>query len=84
MQEGLKIGQRLVRVSSPMQSGELWNINDRPSLRFVKDAINLNRTGTVKLEVTEEEYRDIPLIPEDSSGSLLDNVEGAGPTIFPL
>ena len=59
-----------------MQSGELWKINERPSLRFVTDAINLNRSGSITLEVTEDAFQDVRPVSEDDGGSLLDNMEG--------
>lgn len=77
-QEGLKVKQRLMKLSSPMHSGasgEMWSINDRPSLRFVTDAIRLNRTGSITLEVTEDTFQDITPVP-DVETSLLDSVEG--------
>jgi len=33
LQEGLKVGQQLLAISNPSQPEDLWNLNERPSLR---------------------------------------------------
>jgi len=83
-QEGLKVGQQLLAISNPSQPEDLWNLNERPSLRFVTDAVRLSRSSTVTIEVTgggvdtsrasasqSSEPRD------ESEASLMDNIVAA-------
>ena len=79
VQEGLRVGQKLVAISSPMQSGssgEMWDINEKPSLRFVRDAIRMRRTGSIILELTSEPVlQDLDQISEDlPQSSLLESM----------
>ena len=81
MQEGIRERQKLLAISSPMQSGEMWPLNDKPSLRFVREAIGkLRRTPSVDLEFSRE---PVPLEAEREpaqapmlQSSLMQNVEG--------
>ena len=80
VQEGLRVGQKLVAISSPMQSGssgEMWDINEKPSLRFVRDAIRMRRTGSIILELTSEPVlQDLDQISEDlPQSSLLESIK---------
>lgn len=78
-QEGVKKGQKLLAISSPMQSGaagEMWTVNKRPSLRFVQDAVRMNRSGSITLELTEEALLSSAKISNDASMSLMDSMEG--------
>ena len=42
-------GQRLYEISDPIRSDEMWVLNDRPSLRFVRDALTMRRAPTIEL-----------------------------------
>lgn len=57
----------------------MWSINDRPSLRFVTDAIRLNRSADIVLELSREKIisDDTGAIMEDTSSTLLQSMEGA-------
>lgn len=79
VQEGVKVGQKLLAVSTPMPSGsggELLNVTERSSLRFVKDAIRMNRSGNVSIVLSR---LPINMSPEESEGaisSFLESVAG--------
>ncbi len=79
VQEGLKKGQKLLAISSPMQSGaagEMWQVTDRPSLRFVQDAVRMTRVSSITLDLTREATFSSARISEDAKTSLMDSVEG--------
>ncbi len=42
-------GQRLFEISDPIRADEMWVLNDRPSLRFVRDALTMRRAPTIDL-----------------------------------
>lgn len=46
---GIVRGQKLVGVSDPVRDSEVWELGDRPSIRFVRDAIRARRMGYVQL-----------------------------------
>mmetsp|Transcript_28172 Transcript_28172/g.71821 ORF Transcript_28172/g.71821 Transcript_28172/m.71821 type:complete len:268 (-) Transcript_28172:332-1135(-) len=48
-QAGIVRGQKLVGLSDPVRDTEVWDMGDRPSLRFVRDAMKLRRQGQIQL-----------------------------------
>lgn len=76
---GLRPGQRLIALSDPVRQQELWQLNERASLRFVRDAFRMRRTAMVTLVVTPapllladmqavEQARSAVLVDSSSSG----------------
>lgn len=47
---GLRPGHKVLAVSDPNRN-EMWQLRDRPSLRFVRDAIRMKQGPTVELVV---------------------------------
>ena len=79
LQSGLKKGQKLLAISSPMQSGasgEMWVVNERPSLRFVQDAVRMTRVSSITLDLTRDAILSSASISEDPKTSLMDSMEG--------
>lgn len=75
----MKKGQKLLAISSPMQSGasgEMWPVNERPSLRFVQDAVRMTRVSSITLDLTREAILSSASISEDPKTSLMDSMEG--------
>lgn len=77
--EGLKVGQKLSAISNPSQPGDMWSLNERPSLRFVTDAVRLTRQTSVTVEVTEiaASAAQGSDVKDDSEASLMDNMKEA-------
>jgi hypothetical protein len=48
---GIQPGMRLLQLSDPIQANQVWSLNDRASLRYVKDAVRMQRAGTICLTV---------------------------------
>lgn len=79
-QEGLKMGQRLLAISNPSQPEDLWTLNERPSLRYVLDAIRLTRNDSVTMEVSGKgkDAASASREPaEEAGGNLMDNIVSA-------
>ena len=47
-------GQRLLEISDPIRTTEMWVLNDRPSIRFVRDALLMRRADTIDLVLSQE------------------------------
>ncbi|PNH08534.1 hypothetical protein TSOC_004905 [Tetrabaena socialis] len=47
---GVRRGQKLNALSDPMRYGTMWNLQDRPSLRFVVDTFKMRRASPIDLE----------------------------------
>lgn len=56
--EGLRVGQQLLEMSDPVRLGERWELNDRVSLRFVKDAIRMQRGASIEFVLSAEPIPD--------------------------
>mmetsp|Transcript_40113 Transcript_40113/g.103823 ORF Transcript_40113/g.103823 Transcript_40113/m.103823 type:complete len:285 (-) Transcript_40113:213-1067(-) len=50
-QAGLREGCRLVAISDPARAGEMWVLNERVSLRFVRDSLRMRIAPTITLVV---------------------------------
>jgi len=52
---GILPGSRLLAISDPIRdNGPLWTLNDRASIRFVRDALRLRTSGTITIVVTSD------------------------------
>lgn len=49
MQAGVAVGMRISAVSDPMRPGVMWELKDRPSLRFVLDTLRMQRSNPVDI-----------------------------------
>eukprot|EP00191_Tetraselmis_sp_GSL018_P008669 CAMPEP_0177600636 /NCGR_PEP_ID=MMETSP0419_2-20121207/13770_1 /TAXON_ID=582737 /ORGANISM="Tetraselmis sp., Strain GSL018" /LENGTH=298 /DNA_ID=CAMNT_0019093725 /DNA_START=295 /DNA_END=1191 /DNA_ORIENTATION=- len=49
--QGVQPGSRLVAISDPVRNGELWELNERASLRFVRDSLQMRVSGRITLVV---------------------------------
>ncbi|GLI67414.1 hypothetical protein VaNZ11_011609, partial [Volvox africanus] len=49
-QLGVRRGQKLNALSDPMRYGTMWNLEDRPSLKFVVDTFKMRRSSPIDLE----------------------------------
>jgi hypothetical protein len=52
-QAGVRPGQRLLSISDPMNSG-MWDLNDRPSVRFVRDALAMRSSDSIDLVLSRQ------------------------------
>mmetsp|Transcript_1790 Transcript_1790/g.5212 ORF Transcript_1790/g.5212 Transcript_1790/m.5212 type:complete len:226 (+) Transcript_1790:764-1441(+) len=46
---GIEPGSKLVAISDPVRSGDLWELNERASLRFVRDSLQMRINGRITL-----------------------------------
>ncbi len=51
---GLRVGQKLLAISDPVRQNEMWQLNDRASFRFVRDAFRMRRWPVIELVVTPD------------------------------
>lgn len=51
---GVRPGQQLLSLSDPIRAGETWPLNERVSLRYVRDAIRMRRAPYIALELSAE------------------------------
>lgn len=54
----------------------MWQVNERPSLRFVQDVVRMTRVSDVTLELTRDAILQSASISEDPKATLLDSMEG--------
>lgn len=45
----MRPGQRLLSISDPMSATGMWDLNDRPSVRFVRDALAMRSSSSIDL-----------------------------------
>jgi hypothetical protein len=50
----MRAGQRLLGLSDPIRNSEVWELNDRPSLGFVADALRMRSGATVDFIVSPD------------------------------
>lgn len=53
-QAGLRLGQKLRKISDPVKKSEMWTISDNASLRFVRDAVRYRRPETIDLVIQDD------------------------------
>lgn len=86
---GLRVGQQLLAISDPVRQNEMWQLNDRASFRFVRDAFRMRRWPTIELVVTSEpcladelqavlQARSMQTVSSDSDSEGGDFFTGAG------
>lgn len=51
---GVRVGQQLLALSDPIRQDEVWSLNERVSLRYVRDALRMRRCDTLALELSLE------------------------------
>lgn len=51
---GLRPGQRLLSISDPMSATGMWDLNDRPSIRFVRDTLAMRSSDTIDLVLSRD------------------------------
>ncbi len=49
---GIRPGQQLFSLSDPIRPQETWFLNDRASLRYIKDAVRMRRAPFIMLELS--------------------------------
>jgi hypothetical protein len=60
---GILPGSRLLAISDPIRdNGPLWTLNDRASIRFVRDALRLRTSGTITIVVTSDRVVELEKI----------------------
>lgn len=67
---GLKSGQQLLSISDPVRYTEMWPLNDRASLRYVRDAIRYRRGDFISLVVSREPVQDLVTVTTISESSV--------------
>ncbi len=45
----MRVGQRLVGISDPVRQDEVWQLQDRPSLRYVRDVLRMRAPASITL-----------------------------------
>lgn len=78
VQAGVLRGQRLYEISDPIRADEMWVLNDRPSLRFVRDALSMRRAPTIDLVLSrmpEAEAVSAPAVSGMATSSASDESE---------
>lgn len=50
----MRPGQRLLSISDPMSATGMWDLNDRPSIRFVRDALAMRSSDTIDLVLSRD------------------------------
>lgn len=63
--EGLRPGQQLLAISDPVRP-DIWPLNERASLRYVRDAIRMRRGELITLVVSEDIIEEVRLMMDDS------------------
>jgi hypothetical protein len=71
-------GQRLLSISDPMSSG-MWDLNDRPSVRFVRDALAMRNSDSIDLVLSRESLYE-PGAAAQSQMSV-DEIDTGGPLL---
>lgn len=55
---GVHPGQQLLALSDPIRADETWKLNERASLRYVRDAVRMRRADYLVLELSVEPLRE--------------------------
>lgn len=72
-------GQRLFEISDPIRADEMWVLNDRPSLRFVRDALQMRRAPTIDLVLSRMPEPETVSPPAVSSIATSNDSDGSEP-----
>lgn len=64
---GIREGLQLLQVSDPIRSNEIWELNDRSSLKYIQDAIRMRRNEYITIQLSSEPH------PLWSNGTTNDN-----------
>eukprot|EP00775_Hariotina_reticulata_P013100 gene13099-13228_t len=49
-QAGVKVGMKLSGISDPVRRDEVWQLQDRPSLRYVRDVLRMRANAYIQLQ----------------------------------
>ena len=49
---GVRVGQQLLEVSDPIRYADTWQLNERASLRYVRECIRMRRDAVMQLVLT--------------------------------
>jgi hypothetical protein len=49
---GVRVGQQLLEVSDPIRFADTWQLNERASLRYVRECIRMRRDAVMQLVLT--------------------------------
>eukprot|EP00798_Chlamydomonas_sp_ICE-L_P017655 gene17655-24001_t len=63
---GIVAGMKVLAVSDPVKTTDMFMMNERPSLRFVKDALRMRRTLPVEIWLQPNFITAAPELPEPS------------------
>jgi len=63
---GIRPGQQLYSLSDPIRPSETWIVNDRASLRYVRDAVRMRRASFIMLELSRVPLKEWLDEKEDS------------------
>lgn len=76
-QAGFRPGQRLVAICDSVRSNEMWSLEDRPSLNFVKMTLQMMRRNpaTVQLEVGPPPLSPLEPPPFDATQTIGEQLE---------
>lgn len=55
---GIRPGQQLLSLSDPIRPQERWTLNDRASLRYIRDAVRMRRAPFIMLELSLTPLRE--------------------------
>lgn len=74
---GVRPGQRLWSISDPIRANEMWQLNDRPSIRFVRDALLMRRMDSITLVLSRQPmYADTDPQPAQSLDATSESAAG--------
>ena len=51
---GVRVGQQLLEVSDPIRYADTWPLNERASLRYVRECIRMRRDAVMQLVLTRQ------------------------------
>ncbi|KAL4535207.1 hypothetical protein Ndes2437A_g05937 [Nannochloris sp. 'desiccata'] len=63
---GIRPGQQLFSLSDPIRPTETWMLNDRASLRYIRDAVRMRRAPFIMLELSVAPLKEWVDEKEDS------------------
>lgn len=90
--QGLRPGQRILSVSDPIRNTEMWEVDGRTSLRYVRDALKMRRAPTLNLvveaidldQVIFEDGADVEYAPGDEPRDAEGNIIRPARPLTPL
>ena len=74
---GVRPGLQLLALSDPIRAEECWTLNERVSLRYVKDAVRMRRLDFIKFEFSSAPLVTTPTTEEEEEVSVSVSAQGA-------